>query len=155
MRSTETPRTVFALQIRYEKYKELNVLAIPVDTESFGVTSSLLFGNAPMFALYNNDEKQFVFKKNPGCGNGFETAKALKSWDVTQVVYSFLGDGPFNAMNKYGIEIFHIGKETLGVSEIVKGIEDNLYIRVDTNNADIYLDPGTAAGNCECGCSHE
>jgi len=130
------------------------MLAIPVDTESFGVKSSLLFGNAPMFALYNEDEKQFVFKKNPACGNGIKTAEALKSWDVSRVVYSFLGDGPFNAMEKYDMGIYHIGKEVLGISEIVKGLEENLYIKVDTMNADTYLDPGTTAGSCECGCTH-
>lgn len=131
------------------------MLAIPVDAESFVGKSSLLFGNAPMFALYDKDEKQFVFKENPGCGNGIKTAEALKSWDVSRVVYSFLGDGPFNAMEKYGMEIYHIGKEVLGVSEIVKGLEENLYVKVNTMNADTYLDPGTASGSCECGCTHE
>lgn len=131
------------------------MIAIPVDTATFGAKSSLLFGNAPMFALYNQDEEQFVFKENPGCGNGIKTAEALQSWKVKKVVYSFLGDGPFNTMEKEGMDIYYIGKEPVGVSEIVQGIQNNLYTKVDTSNAATYLDPGTAAGSCECGCSHE
>lgn len=131
------------------------MIAIPVDTDTYGTKSSLLFGNAPMFALYDQDEKQFVFKKNPGCGNGIKTAEALQSWNVDKVVYSFLGDGPFNTMEKGGMDIYYIGKESLGVSEIVQGIENNMYTKVDISNAATYLDPGTTSGSCECGCSHE
>lgn len=131
------------------------MIAIPVDTDTYGTKSSLLFGNAPMFALYDQDEKQFVFKKNPGCGNGIKTAEALQVWKVDKVVYSFLGDGPFNIMEKGGMDIYYIGKESLGVSEIVQGIEDNIYTKVDISNAAAYLDPGTTSGSCECGCSHE
>lgn len=131
------------------------MIAIPVDPDAYGTKSSLLFGNAPMFALYDQDEKQFVFKKNPGCGNGIKTAKALQAWKVEKVVYSFLGNGPFNTMEKDGMDIYYIGKEPLGVSEIIQGMQDNIYTKVDISNAATYLDPGTMSGSCECGCSHE
>ncbi|HHD79962.1 MAG TPA: hypothetical protein ENK90_02230 [Epsilonproteobacteria bacterium] len=131
------------------------MIAIPVDTAEFGVKSSLLFGNAPFFALYNQKEKQFVFKENTGCGNGIKTAEALKSWNVEKVVYSFLGDGPFHAMHKEGMSIYYIGKTQLGVSEIVRGVQNDDYTKVDSNNTSTFLDPGTTSGSCECGCTHE
>jgi predicted Fe-Mo cluster-binding NifX family protein len=131
------------------------MIAIPVDSTNFGIKSSTLFGNAPTFALYNSKEKTFIFKKNTGCGNGIETAKTLQSWDVNSVVYSFLGDGPFKTMNQNGIDIYYIGKEPIGLIEIINGLHENAFIKVDAGNADTYLDPGTNTGNCDCGCSHE
>ena len=56
------------------------MLAIPVDIEMLGAKSSLLFGNASTFALYDHLSDEFDFKTNPGCGNGIETAKALKAF---------------------------------------------------------------------------
>lgn len=131
------------------------MIAIPVDTTNFGIKSSTLFGNAPIFALYDKEKKTFLLKENTGCGNGIKTAKTLQSWGVNSAVYSFLGDGPFNTMHKDGIDIYYIGKEPIGLQEIVDGLHKDTFIKVDTHNASTYLDPGTHAGNCECGCSHE
>jgi predicted Fe-Mo cluster-binding NifX family protein len=130
------------------------MLAIPVDIEYLSARSSHLFGNASVFALYNEKEDSFDFRKNPGCGNGIKTAEALKAWDVKRVVYSFLGDGPFNTMIDSGIDVYHIGKERLPLSGIVKGLKENLFTRVEPSNASKYLDPGTPSGDCRCGCSH-
>ena len=63
------------------------MLAIPVDIEMLGAKSSLLFGNASVFALYDPVSGAFDFKSNPGLGNGIETAKSLKAWNVEKVVY--------------------------------------------------------------------
>ncbi|MDM5270896.1 hypothetical protein PGH07_01745 [Sulfurovum sp. zt1-1] len=131
------------------------MLAIPVDIEFLSARSSLLFGNASVFAIYNENDNTFDFRKNPGCGNGIKTAEALKSWNVKQVVYSFLGDGPFQRMIKDGIDIYHVGKERMPLGEIVKGLKENLFIQVVPSNASDYLDPGTTSGDCQCGCSHD
>lgn len=131
------------------------MLAIPVDTQLPDTGSSLLFGNVSFFALYNENEKTFDFRVNPGCGNGIKTAQALKSWNVKKVVYSFLGDGPFKTMIKDGIDIFHLGKKSVSLKEIVHGLKDNQFIQVSTSNAAQYLDPGTTSGACGCGCSHD
>ena len=131
------------------------MLAIPVDTQLPDSGSSLLFGNVSFFALYNENENTFDFRVNPGCGNGIKTAQALKSWNVKKVVYSFLGDGPFKTMIKDGIDIFHLGKKSVSLKEIVHGLKDNQFIQVSTSNAAEYLDPGTASSACGCGCSHD
>ena len=131
------------------------MLAIPVDSELQSTKSSLLFGNVSFFALYNEKENAFQFRENPGCGNGIKTAQALKSWNVKKVIYSFLGDGPFKSMIKDGIDIFHIGKKGISLEEIVRGLGENRFIQVNTSNASQYLDPGTASGTCQCGCSHD
>lgn len=131
------------------------MIAIPVDTNNFGIKSSKLFGNAPSFALYDTDQREFTFKENTGCGNGIKTAETLHSWGVKSVVYSYLGNGPFNSMEKDGIDIYYIGKESIGIAEIVDGLKENTFTKVDTGNADTYLDPGTNSENCECGCDHD
>ncbi len=131
------------------------MIAIPTDATNFGIKSSTLFGNAPIFALYNRSDKTFIFKENEGYGNGIKTAKTLQSWGVDSVVYSFLGDGPFTTMIQNGITIYYIGKEPIGLKEIIDGLEENTFIKVDTTNAAHYLDPGTHTQTCECGCSHE
>lgn len=131
------------------------MIAIPVDTDNFGIKSSKLFGNAPSFALYDLVEKQFIFKENTECGNGIKTAKILQSWGVKSVVYSYLGDGPFKTMEKDGINIYYIGKDPIGLTEIVNGIKENTFTKVDSSNSLTYLDPGTKSENCQCGCSHD
>lgn len=131
------------------------MLAIPVDIEFLSARSSLLFGNASVFAIYNENENSFDFRENPGKGNGIKTAEALKEWDVKKVVYSFLGDGPFNTMMKYGMDIYHVGKERMALSEILEGLDEERFVQVIPANASQYLDPGTSSGDCQCGCSHD
>lgn len=131
------------------------MLAIPVDTEQLETRSSLLFGNVSFFALYNEKDNTFDVRKNPGCGNGIKTAEALKSWNVKKVVYSFLGDGPFKSMINNGIDIFHVGKKSVSIEEIISGVKENRFMQVNTSNAEAYLDPGTTSGSCQCGCSHD
>lgn len=129
------------------------MIAIPIDSHGSDIKSSALFGNVDMFALYKEDENSFTFIKNDASGNGIKTAKFLKDKGATQTVYSYMGDGPFNELNKSGITVFYIGKEPVGLSEIVASIQEDKYIKVDSTNASTYLDPGTATENCTCGCN--
>lgn len=129
------------------------MIAIPVDTASTDAKSSKLFGNVEMFAIYEPKDKRFFFIKNQEAGNGIKTAKLLKEYEVNSVVYSYMGNGPFKELNKDNVTIFYIGKEPIGLSDIVSKIEANTFIKVDANNASTYLDPGTSTQNCECTCS--
>ncbi|MBN2816535.1 MAG: NifB/NifX family molybdenum-iron cluster-binding protein [Campylobacterales bacterium] len=129
------------------------MIAIPIDSQGSDIKSSILFGNVDMFALYEEKEKSFSFVKNDGSGNGIKTAKFLKEKGATKAVYSFMGDGPFKELNKSGISVFYIGKEPMGLAEIVNEFQNNKFVKVDALNATQYLDPGTATENCTCGCS--
>lgn len=131
------------------------MIAIPVDSATPGVKSSGLFGNVPMFAVYRPEEEDFYFVRNPGCGDGVATAEALSKWHVDEVVYSYMGDGPYKALDRAGVGIYFIGKEPMGLGAIVAGLNHGDFVKVDGSNADSYLDPGTASGNCGCGCSHD
>lgn len=131
------------------------MIAIPVDSTGEDVKSSKLFGNVEMFAIYKPNDDEFFFIKNKEAGNGIKTAKLLKNWDVESVVYTHMGDGPFKTLNKDNIDVYFIGKEPMKLKEIVKGMKENSFIKVDTSNSDTYLDPGTGSGNCECGCTNE
>lgn len=129
------------------------MIAIPIDSGESNVKSSTLFGNVDMFALYKEDEKAFTFIKNDASGNGIKTAKFLKKSGATKAVYSYMGDGPFKELNSNGVEVFYIGKEPMGLSEIVNNLKEKQFVQVDTTNSSTYLDPGTATENCTCGCS--
>lgn len=126
------------------------MIAIPVDSASIDAKSSKLFGNVKMFAIYKPKEEVFFFLQNKESGNGIQTAKLLKRWDVKSVVYSYMGNGPFSELNKDDIDVYYIGKEPMGLSDIVKKIGENSFIKVDADNASTYLDPGTTSQNCEC-----
>ncbi len=131
------------------------MIAIPVDTASMEARSSKLFGNVTAFAIFDRSEKAFHFVPNNGKGDGIATAKALKELNVNAVTYSYMGNGPFGALDKAGIDIFYIGKEPLSLGTIIEGIDTNNFVKVVRENAETYLDPGTATGNCQCGCSHD
>jgi predicted Fe-Mo cluster-binding NifX family protein len=131
------------------------MIAIPVDSKGENVKSSKLFGNVEMFALYEPKDDKFTFMKNSEAGNGIKTSKLLKEWDVSSVVYSHMGDGPFKTLNGDGIDIYYIGKEPMELNTIVSKMKENSFVKVDTSNSDTYLDPGTGSGKCECGCTHE
>jgi len=131
------------------------MVAIPVDKASMDVKSSKLFGNVSAFALYKSDENAFHFVPNNGKGDGVATARLLAELSVTSVVYSFMGNGPFDVLAQEGIGVYYLGKEPLALSTIIEGLETDNFVRVDAANAVSYLDPGTPAGNCQCGCSHE
>jgi len=131
------------------------MIAIPVDKASMDAKSSKLFGNVSAFALYNNEEQAFHFVPNNGKGDGVATALLLKDLSVKSVVYSFMGDGPFGVLEREGIQVYYLGKEPLALSTIIEGMETDNFVKVDGGNAGTYLDPGTASGNCGCGCSHE
>ena len=130
------------------------MIAIPVDKASMDAKSSKLFGNVSAFALYKEDEKAFHFIPNNGKGDGVATAGMLADIPVSSVVYSFMGDGPFGVLEAKGINVYYLGKEPLALASIIEGLETDNFIKVDAANAETYLDPGTASGNCACGCSH-
>lgn len=130
------------------------MIAIPIDVESLDEKSSKLFGNVELFAIYKTQDKDFVFLKNTEAGNGVKTAKLLKTWNVTDTVYSYMGDGPFNSLMKDNINVHYIGKEPMEISDIVEKVQSSSFIKVDKSNSSTYLDPGTATENCECSCSH-
>jgi hypothetical protein len=76
----------------------------------------------------------------------------MKQWNVGQVVYTHMGNGPFETLSEDGVEVFYIGKEPLALFEIVRKMEEGAFVKVDTGNAETYLDPGTDTGSCACGC---
>lgn len=131
------------------------MIAIPIDKASIDSKSSKLFGNVDMFAIYEPEDERFFFIKNKESGNGVETAKLLKKWEVNSVVYSYMGDGPFKRLDEDDINVYYIGKEPLPLVDIVKNVQMNNFIKVDSSNSSTYLDPGTMTGSCDCGCIHE
>lgn len=126
------------------------MIAIPVNSASPGVKSSKLFGNVEMFAIYRPKDEAFFFVNNLEAGDGVNTAKQLKRWNVTSVAYSFMGNGPFKALQEDGIEMYYIGKEPMLLSDIIREMRLGAFIKVDQDNAVNYLDPGTATGRCVC-----
>lgn len=130
------------------------MIAIPVESAHPETMSTKLFGNAPYFALVDNNGRERSIVANGGCGNGIKTAHFLHDQGATSAVYGFLGDGPFHVMVREGMEVFWLGKETMSLDQAIDAALSGTLIQVTTENCTTYLDPGTAAGACECGCSH-
>jgi predicted Fe-Mo cluster-binding NifX family protein len=131
------------------------MIAIPVESQSTTTMSTKLFGNAQFFALVDPKSKQHTVIANKGCGNGIKTASFLLEQGASSAVYGFLGDGPFHVMVRGGMEVYWLGKEVMPLNEAIDAVICESLVRVTPENADQYLDPGTAAGACECGCSHD
>jgi predicted Fe-Mo cluster-binding NifX family protein len=131
------------------------MIAIPVESDNSDTMSTKLFGNALFFALVDPKSKEHTVIPNEGCGNGIKTAHYLIEKGATSAVYGFLGDGPFHIMVREGMEVFWLGKEAMALSQAIDTALSGTLVKVTTDNAHLYLDPGTNAGACECGCTHE
>lgn len=131
------------------------MIAIPVENDAHDTMSTKLFGNAKFFALVDPLTKESTIVANEGCGNGIKTAHYLLNAGATSALYGFLGDGPFHVMVREGIEVYWLGKEVMPLEQAIETALSESLIRVTPENAAAYLDPGTAAGACECGCTHD
>lgn len=131
------------------------MIAIPVESNTMNTMSTKLFGNAKYFALVNPLTDSHTIVKNEGCGNGIKTADFLLKKGAKSAVYGFLGDGPFNTMMDAGMSVYWLGKETLPLENAIHYAISESLVKVTPENADIYLDPGTSVGACECGCTNE
>lgn len=131
------------------------MIAIPVENDSPDTMSTKLFGNAKFFALVDPMSKKSTIVANEGCGNGIKTANFLAESGATSALYGFLGDGPFHVMVREGINVYWLGKETMKLDDAIDVALSESLVRVTPENASSYLDPGTNAGACECGCSHD
>lgn len=131
------------------------MIAIPVETDNGTPMSTKLFGNAKFFALVEPKSKDYTIIPNEGCGNGIQTANYLLEQGASSALYGFLGDGPFHVMVRGGMNVYWLGKETMPLDQAIDTALSETLVHVTTENSSLYLDPGTAAGACECGCSHD
>jgi len=131
------------------------MIAIPVESDAVEPMSTKLFGNAKYFALVDGTTHQYTIVENEGCGNGIKTAHFLLKKGAKKAVYGFLGDGPFHVMVRGGMDVYWLGKETMPLSAAITTTLSDELVQVTPDNSTLYLDPGTAAGSCECGCSHD
>lgn len=131
------------------------MIAIPVETDTSDTMSTKLFGNAKYFALVDPLTKKNIIIPNEGCGNGIKTANFLLEKGAKSALYGFLGDGPFYVMVRGGMKVYWLGKEVMSLSSAVETALSDTLVEVTPENAQTYLDPGTQAGACECGCSHD
>lgn len=131
------------------------MIAIPIETLDANPMSTKLFGNAKYFALYDTRTGRNTFIPNDGCGNGTQTAAFLLNEGATSALYGFLGEGPFHAMIRGGMEVFWLGEETMNLKEAIRCALEQRLVRVTPENAELYLNPGEGISRCGCGCTHE
>lgn len=131
------------------------MIAIPVESNADETMSTKLFGNAKFFALVDPSTRAHTIVPNEGCGNGIKTATFLLENGASSALYGFLGDGPFHVMVRGGMDVYWLGKETMPLSDAIETALSESLVHVTPSNAKEYLDPGTNAGACECGCSHD
>ncbi len=127
------------------------MLAIPIDKQS-ATTISKLYGNAPYFALVDEDLSVIVID-NIECGNGPKIAPFLKSIDVTATVFYHMGEGVYNSFVNNEIAVYSADKKPYTLDELYEDMKHSRLQKLDGDNYRNLLDPGSAA-SCQCGCNH-
>jgi len=126
------------------------MLAIPIDKQS-ATTISKLYGNAPYFALVDEDLSVIVID-NIECGNGPKIAPFLKSIDVTSTVFYHMGEGVYSGFVDNDIAVYTAQKKPYTLDELYSDMKHERLQKLDSDNYKTLLDSG-ATSSCQCGCN--
>lgn len=126
------------------------MLAIPIDSPSSTIISEL-YGNAPYFALMNENGKVLVIE-NLECGNGPKSVPFLKIKGANSTAFYHMGEGVYKAFVKSGMSVYSVEKNAFTLDEIYKKIQNDSLLKLTDDNYDQLLDAG-ATGSCKCGCN--
>jgi predicted Fe-Mo cluster-binding NifX family protein len=116
------------------------MIAIPIDSAIPGTKSSQNFTSAEMFALKSDNIKYPFIHLNAGSGDVMETANYLKKEGVDTVVFSHMNENLYKALDESDINVYYIGKESLKVYEILDGLKEEQFLKVEADEAKKYLD---------------
>ena len=123
------------------------MIAIPLK-DSSSTTISDLYGNAPYFALLDPTSGYFSVSDNKGCGDGMKTADCVKELGATSTMFYHMGEGVYNQLSKYGVEVYTSSKTLLTIEEIYRKLLDNECKLVTKSNSDSLLDSGSSSCTC-------
>jgi predicted Fe-Mo cluster-binding NifX family protein len=127
------------------------MLAIPLDAKDATVISTY-YGNAPFFALLDEETGAFTVIENSECGNGIDGANFLKDKGITSTIFYHMGEGLYKLYTENGIDVFTCKKELMSLDRVYTGFLQNNLQKLDSSNYKELLDSGN--GPCKCGCEN-
>ena len=108
------------------------MIALPIKTEKKESVLAPLFGKAKWFAFVAEDGAISV-SQNKAEG-GIKTARWFESLGVKTLITCHLGEKPFHALQKAGINIYFAGKERIEVAEALQKFKEGTLLEVNVTN---------------------
>lgn len=122
------------------------MLAVPLDNKE-ALTLSTLYGNAPFFALL--EENSMTIIKNEELGKGPKIPAFLKTKGATATLFYHMGEGVYKGCVKASLEVYTANKQAFALSEILSALPR--LTKLNEQNYKSLLDSGTT--ECKCGCN--
>jgi predicted Fe-Mo cluster-binding NifX family protein len=97
---------------------------IPMNSQDKKDIISGIFGRSPFFAVYNTEQKEVEFKKNPGGqrprGAGITAGQFAINENVDKVVVTKIGPRAINVLQENDIEITKLGENQKTLEELIE-----------------------------------
>lgn len=124
------------------------MIAIPLESAT-STTISKLYGNAPFFALLDEETGDFNVIENEESGNGSSVAQFLVDKQADATIFYHMGEGVYKVFEKANVAVYSVEKVFCTLEEIYRGSKSQTFKQLDSSNYKELLDPGTA--KCTCG----
>lgn len=134
------------------------MVAIPVKSDKENSTLVSLFGKAKFFSVMN-EEGAVIVHTNSAHG-GIEVAAWLKDLGVKRVVLNHVGETPFHALLKAGIDVYFGANKALSLHDVVTQLNQGMLEKVTVINYMKLLGDEThhhdesSHHHSKCSCAH-
>lgn len=125
------------------------MISIPLDSQN-ATNISKLYGNAPYFALLDEQSGNVTVIENTECGNGVKSAHLLKSKGITSTIFYHMGEGLYKVYSQNDIEVLTCKKEVLSIDSIYMKYLKDEFEKLDNTNYKELLDAGVCESKCKC-----
>ncbi|QOG11263.1 NifB/NifX family molybdenum-iron cluster-binding protein [Arcobacter sp. FWKO B] len=127
------------------------MIAIPLDSQSC-TTVSKLYGNAPFFALLDEESGAFKVIENEEISKGPKIGAFLKKSGANSTVFYHMGEGVYKGCDEALVSVYTCFQEKLTLEEIFQGFKNSSLTMLDETNYVELLVSGESSNNCQCGC---
>lgn len=108
------------------------MIVVPVKTDKDDGVVASLFGKAKFFSTIN--DKGEISTHTNVLSNGIQVAQWFKSIGVKSAILSHLGETPFQALLKNGIEVYFAGNERISLNDVLQKFRDGSLPKVTKEN---------------------
>ena len=108
------------------------MIAFPIKTEKKESALAPLFGKAKWFAFA--DEKGEITVSANKAEGGIKTAQWFEKSGIKTLITCHLGEKPFHALQKAGIQIYFAGKERIDAKEALQKFKEGALEEVNVTN---------------------
>jgi predicted Fe-Mo cluster-binding NifX family protein len=141
---------IFAL-ISLNRHKGFLMIAIPLDSQN-ATTLSKLYGNAPFFALLDEQSGAFKVVENEQISKGPKIGAFLKKSGADATVFYHMGEGVYKGCDEALVSVYTSFQENLTLEDIFQGFKNSSLTMLDETNYVELLVSGEGMNNCQCGC---